>query len=439
MMMDIFLYIFMMIPLVFFSCVILIQYSFMLVLLLMFLKNFDFFFCNLSYFFGLDYFSYWLIVLTFYVTCLMYLCCMSFSLDLSFSYLMFMSYCLCFFLYCVFSFLNYLLMYIFFEFSLVPLFIIILGWGYQPDRLISGLYLFFYTLFASLPLFLFLMYIYYVYGSMFFDYYYGTSFSFLIHLFTVLAFMVKLPLFMFHFWLPKAHVYSPIFGSMVLAGVLLKIGGYGIIRFMFMYEYIFNIYSYMWYSLSLFGSLLVSLICLIQGDIKCLIAYSSVAHMGLSLMGLLTMTKTGISGSYMMMIGHGLCSSALFCLSNISYERFLSRSFYLNKGLISFMPSVSFFWFIFCCFNMSCPPSLNFISEIYIIMSMMMYWIGSGFYFFFISFLSAFFSFYMFSYSNHGIFHNSYCFSYVTFREYFLCFLHLVPIVYVMLIVDLFF
>nr|WRQ18155.1 NADH dehydrogenase subunit 4 [Dryodurgades tortilis] len=415
------------------------QYSFIFVLILLCMKNFDFFFCNLSYFFGLDSVSYWLVFLSLYIVCLMNLCCISFSFDSSFSYLIFVNYVLLYLLCLVFFSLNYLLMYMYFEFSLVPLFVIIVGWGYQPDRLVAGLYLFFYTIFASLPLFLFLVYIYYIYGSLFFDYYYGLSFSFFIHFVIIFSFLVKLPLFMLHFWLPKAHVYSPVFGSMILAGVLLKVGGYGIIRFMFMYEYIFNFYSYFWYSLALFGSFLVSLVCLIQGDIKCLIAYSSVGHMGLSLLGLLSMTKTGVVGSYFMMIGHGLCSSALFYLCNVSYDRLHSRSFYLNKGLISFMPSISFFWFIFCCFNMSCPPSLNFLSEIYILISMMMYWDGSSIYFFLISFFSALFSFYLFSYSNHGMFHNCYSFSIVFFHEYFVCFLHLVPIFYILFIIDLFF
>nr|YP_010723811.1 NADH dehydrogenase subunit 4 [Dryodurgades formosana]WDW30765.1 NADH dehydrogenase subunit 4 [Dryodurgades formosana] len=436
MMMGLFFYILFLTPICFFCCPLLIQYSFYMIFIIVLFKNYDFFFCGLSYFFGLDCFSYWLIILTFYVTCLMYLCCMSYSLSLMFSYLLFVNYSLCFLLYLVFCSLNYLMMYMFFEFSLVPLFIIIVGWGYQPDRLSSGLYLFFYTLFASLPLFIFLVYLYLFFGSLFFDYFFGLSSSFVVHFITVFAFMVKLPLFMFHFWLPKAHVYSPIFGSMILAGILLKIGGYGVIRFMFMYEYIFYNYSYIWYSLSLFGSLLVSLICLIQGDMKCLIAYSSVAHMGLSLMGLLSMSKVGLVGSYFMIIGHGLCSSGLFCLSNICYERFLSRSFFLNKGLIGFMPSVSFFWFFFCCFNMSCPPSLNFFSEIYILISMLMFWWSSCFYFFLISFLSAFFSFYLFCFSNHGIFHNSYSFSFVTLREYLLMFSHFVPIIYIIMVID---
>nr|WRQ18142.1 NADH dehydrogenase subunit 4 [Anaceratagallia venosa] len=432
-----FIFMFFLIPIFFFNCIILVQYSVFFVIMYLYLLNFDMFFSNLSYFFGLDIFSYWLIILALYVFCLMYLCMMSFSLN-SVS-LIFVVYSLMIFLLIVFFTLNYLVMYMFFEFSLVPLFVLILGWGYQPDRLISGIYLLFYTIFSSLPLLLFLVYINYFFGSFFFDYFYGFNFSFLVHFFMVFSFMVKMPLFMLHFWLPKAHVFSPIFGSMILAGVLLKVGGYGIIRFMFLYDYLFLQYSYFWYSLSIFGSFLVSLICLIQGDIKCLIAYSSVAHMCLSLLGLLSMTKSGVSGSYFMMIGHGLCSSGLFCLSNIGYERFYSRSFFLNKGLIGFMPSLSFFWFILCCFNMSCPPSLNFFSEIYILLSMISYWTNSFYYFLFMSFFSAFFSFYLFSYSNHGVFHNCYSFSFVTLREYLLCFMHIIPIFFFVFLIDLFF
>nr|QWY23088.1 NADH dehydrogenase subunit 4 [Koreocerus koreanus] len=397
--------------------------------------NLNFFFCSLSYSFGLDYLSYGLIMLSFFITSLMlvssiYVCSPSF---------MGLNLILCMILYIIFSSLNMFVMYLFFEFSLIPLIILILGWGYQPERLMSVLYLFFYTLFASLPLLLIIIYFYLNFGSLFFDYDFCYSLSFLIHFFMVFAFMVKLPMFMFHYWLPKAHVQAPVSGSMILASLFLKIGGYGLVRFMFIYEFLFMHYSYIWYSLSIWGSVVVSLICFIQGDIKCLIAYSSVCHMGMCLMGLLSMTYWGLLGSYLMMIGHGLCSSGMFCMANLVYERLLSRSFFVNKGLITFMPSLSLIWFLLCCFNMSCPPSINFLSELIIMGSMMNYFYWSFLYMIFISFLSACFSIYLFSYCYHGSFHNCYSYSFINVKEYLLLMIHLLPIFFMVLIIDLFF
>nr|YP_010610858.1 NADH dehydrogenase subunit 4 [Sahlbergotettix salicicola]WAP91679.1 NADH dehydrogenase subunit 4 [Sahlbergotettix salicicola] len=397
--------------------------------------NLTFFFSNISYMFGVDHISYMLIMLSFFIISLMllssnYICSPSFlilNLILSMS------------LYVIFSILNMFLMYLFFEFSLIPLIILILGWGVQPERLISVLYLFFYTLFASLPLLLIIILFYLNFGCLFFDYHFNYSISFLLHFFMVFAFLVKLPMFMFHYWLPKAHVQAPVSGSMILAGLFLKIGGYGLIRFMFIYEYLFMNYSYIWYSLSMWGSIVVSLICFIQGDIKCLIAYSSVCHMGMCLMGLLTMTYWGLLGSYLMMIGHGLCSSGMFCMANLVYERLLSRSFFINKGMINFMPSLSLIWFILCCFNMSCPPSINFLSELIIMGSMMNYFYWSFIYMIFISFLSACFSIYLFSYCYHGLFHNCYSYSFINVKEYLLLLIHLLPIFLIMLIIDSFF
>nr|YP_009531286.1 NADH dehydrogenase subunit 4 [Idiocerus laurifoliae]AXY64098.1 NADH dehydrogenase subunit 4 [Idiocerus laurifoliae] len=397
--------------------------------------NLSYFFTNISYLFGTDCISYLLILLSFFIISLMLLS----STSLSTPSFLFLNLILSLSLYIIFSVLNMFLMYLFFEFSLIPLIILILGWGYQPERLMSVLYLFFYTLFASLPLLLIIIYFYFNFGSLFFDYSFGYSLSFLLHFFMVFAFLVKLPMFMFHYWLPKAHVQAPVSGSMILAGLFLKIGGYGLIRFMFIYEYLFMNYSYIWYSLSIWGSIIVSMICFIQGDIKCLIAYSSVCHMGLCLMGLMSMSYLGLLGSYLMMIGHGLCSSGMFCMANLVYERLSSRSFFINKGLISFMPSLSMIWFLLCCFNMSCPPSINFLSEVIIMVSMMNYFYWSFIYMVLISFFSACFSIYLFSYCYHGLFHNCYSYSFINVKEYLLLLIHLLPIFFIMLVIDLFF
>nr|YP_010809159.1 NADH dehydrogenase subunit 4 [Anaka burmensis]UNZ99518.1 NADH dehydrogenase subunit 4 [Anaka burmensis] len=407
-----------------------IQFLLLIILLIFMMNSINNYFSMISYMFGIDYFSYGLMILSILIVSMMI---MSTTLKKFNKYFFLMNMMLLMILMTIFSSLNMFIMYMSFEFSLIPLMILIFGWGYQPERLISGLYLFFYTLFASLPLILVLIYFMVNYKTLFFDLKFGYSNSMIMHLSMMLAFLVKLPMFMLHFWLPKAHVQAPVSGSMILAGLLLKIGGYGLIRFMFIYENLFLKFNFIWFSFSISGSILVSMICLIQGDLKAMIAYSSIAHMGLCLMGILTMTNWGMFGAYMIMLSHGLCSSALFCLANISYERTNSRSFFLNKGLIMFMPSMTFMWFIFCSFNMSCPPSLNFISEIFIITSMIMYWMKSYLMLFFISFLSACFSFYLFSYSQHGSWNFLYSSSSGYTREFLMLIVHMIPLLIVIL------
>ncbi|YP_009370130.1 NADH dehydrogenase subunit 4 (mitochondrion) [Macrosteles quadrilineatus] len=406
---------------------ILFQYFYIIMYMYMLLyKSPSSIFSSISYMLGLDYFSYGFMLLTFLISSYMIISMMNFSNN--FLYFMLLNLMMTFFLVIIFSSMNFLYMYISFEFILIPLIILILGWGYQPERLMAGMYLFFYTVLVSLPLLLLIMYMYMYCGSMFFGYMVFSSENFLIHFILIVVFMVKMPMYLTHYWLPKAHVQAPVSGSMILAALMLKIGGYGFIRVMYMYEYMLVKYSYIWFTFGIVGSLFISIICLIQGDIKCLVAYSSVAHMGMVLCGLMTMNTWGILGSYFLMIAHGFCSSGLFYICNLFYIRTMSRSFFINKGLINFMPTCCMFFFMLCAFNMSCPPSLNFVSELMILPSLMNFWSYSMYFFIGISFFSACFSYYLYSFSQHGLYHNLYTFSMINLLEFLCLFMHLFPL-----------
>lgn len=201
----------------------------------------NYFFRKISYFLGIDTFSYNLILLGFLVRSYIVI---SISNSPNIYLFMFINLNLIIFLLVIFSSINFLYIYISFEFVLVPLLLLILGWGYQPERLIAGLYLFFYTVLVSLPLLILILILYNNIGCLFFDYLIFNSNFLLIHLILILVFIVKLPIFLVHFWLPKAHVQAPVSGSIILAGLILKIGGYGLIRTIYIYEYIYINYSY---------------------------------------------------------------------------------------------------------------------------------------------------------------------------------------------------
>nr|QED57512.1 NADH dehydrogenase subunit 4 [Anthonomus eugenii]QED57527.1 NADH dehydrogenase subunit 4 [Anthonomus eugenii]QED57535.1 NADH dehydrogenase subunit 4 [Anthonomus eugenii] len=400
-------------------------FSFIMVMKL----SFNFSVLSISYFLGLDLLSFTLILLSFWICALMILASENLFKENSYWELFL---CLIIFLmlslYLTFSSLNLFIFYIFFEMSLIPTLFLIIGWGNQPERISAGVYLLFYTLLVSLPMMSALAYIYSNSFSLDF-YFFNFSNSVFLYFCLNFVFFVKIPMYMIHLWLPKAHVEAPISGSMILAGVMLKLGGYGLLRTMKIFMEIGMQINLIIIVISLIGGMVISMICLRQSDMKMLIAYSSVAHMGLALAGIMTMNLWGFWGSLVLMVGHGLCSSGLFCLANFFYERSHSRSIYLNKGMMNIVPSLALWWFLLCSSNMAAPPSLNLLGEILLINSLSVYSKLSMICLFFMVFYSAVYSLFLYSYTQHGKFYSGiYTFNQINNREYLLVFLHWVPL-----------
>nr|YP_010035487.1 NADH dehydrogenase subunit 4 [Melanotus cribricollis]QQQ88064.1 NADH dehydrogenase subunit 4 [Melanotus cribricollis] len=435
-------YMIFMIPLCFLANSIWLNQFIYFVLFILFLScfNFSLYFTNVSYFLGCDFLSFFMVLLSIWICSLMVMASEKLNSEKYFiGFFLFVLLMLLFSLVLTFSSMNVFIFYLFFEISLIPTLILILGWGYQPERTQAGMYMFFYTLFASLPMMVAVFYLYEKFDSLDYFFLLGWIDSFLLYICTNFVFLVKIPMFFVHLWLPKAHVEAPVSGSMILAGIMLKLGGYGFMRLMTVFMVVGLKVNYFFVVISLFGGFVISLICLRQSDIKSLIAYSSVSHMGLVLGGIMTMNSWGYFGSLIMMIAHGLCSSGLFCLANISYERLGSRSLFLNKGLINLMPSMALWWFLLSSSNMAAPPSFNLVGEIMLINSLVSWGLMTILMLMLVSFFSAAYTLFLYSYSQHGkIYQGSYSFSLGYVREYLLLFLHWVPLNLLFLKSDLF-
>lgn len=250
---------------------------------------------------------------------------------------------------------------------LAPLLLLIVGWGYQPERLQAGGYIVIYTVFGSL-FFLWGVRELYLRGVRRRMRSVGRLVkkrAIRLWWLYILGFLIKLPIYPFHLWLPKAHVEAPVAGSMLLAGVVLKLGGYGLLRFILVIQVrLRRVFFVLLLRVNLAGGFYAGLACVRQVDLKCLVAYSSVAHISLVLLGVLSNTLLGVIGAIIIMVGHGLCSSGLFRYVNAIYKMRHSRLLVINKGGLLFCPVLVLMCFLLRSRNIAAPPSLNLFGEI---------------------------------------------------------------------------
>ena len=273
----------------------------------------------------------------------------------------------------VFCSLDLVLFYLFFEGGLIPMFLIIGIWGGER-RVYSTFKFFLYTLAGSVFMLLAIIYIFISTGTTDVEtlliYNFTTNEQLILWIAFFTSFMVKIPMWPFHTWLPDAHVEAPTAGSVILAGVLLKMAGYGFIRFSIgFFPDASEFFAPFIFSLSVIAIIVTSLIALVQEDMKKLIAYSSVAHMGFVTLGIFTFTVQGIEGGIIQMISHGIVSAALFLCVGVVYDRLHTREIARYGGLVSKMPFYSFSFMIFILASLGLPGTSGFVGEFLVLLS----------------------------------------------------------------------
>lgn len=264
-----------------------------------------------------------------------------------------------------FSTSRILIFYISFEFTLVPTFFMIWYYGYQPEKLQACVYFIIYTVITSLPLLIFII-TSHDSLSIFTNDLRNFKKEFVVAILTI-AFIVKTPIFLVHIWLPKAHVEAPVAGSILLAGILLKLGSYGLFLFLPNITVTKTLMVYLF--IRMVGALISSFICFRQSDIKALIAYSSVVHITIVTVGLVRQLKIGYSAATIIVIAHGVCRPSIFALASNLYRNSHTRLMVINKGNVS-TPLVILISIIIIRANIGVPPSINLWSEVIAITSL---------------------------------------------------------------------